>query len=274
MVRRGERCFVGFSRLRIERTVVDGFIESEAAEQPVPRELLEIVRGCCWIDEARQRGGVWRDHQFVGQPPSQTEARHTERAVLILTGAVSERVCRLRDTPRHASLAAVLDLSEHTGTAALIQQRAGERAHQQQRHQVLEHRPAPGHQRGAAVDARDQTAEVEPVMLRHVAFGDGDEARQTRFGCEQVVERVVESTRTFCIRESIPDGEDPPAAVVQHLETHVVGQSRGAFRDRQQSVVRHVGDRFQRLHAGDCRAAPERDVGVVNSRRQVSQRCS
>ena len=36
---------------------------------------------------------------------------------------------------------------------------------------------------------------MEPVMLRHVALRDGDEAGETRFRCQQVVERVVELRR-------------------------------------------------------------------------------
>ncbi len=69
-------------------------------------------------------------------------------------------------------------------------------------------------------------------MLRDVALGDGDEARQARFGGEQVVERVVEAPGTFGVGEPIADREDAAAPVVEHVEAHVVGQPRRAARER------------------------------------------
>ena len=43
-----------------------------------------------------------------------------------------------------------------------------------------------------AVDAGHRAAELEPVRLRHLLVGDGDEAGEPRFGREQVVVRGVE----------------------------------------------------------------------------------
>ena len=123
-------------------------------------------RGRGRIDQAGERGRVRRDDQIVGEAALAAQAGHAERLVLIVAGAIGERVRRLGNAPRHAALAAVLDLPPHAGAAALIEQRAGKAAHQQQRHQVLEHRAAPRHQRGAAVDVGHQPSQVEPVMLR------------------------------------------------------------------------------------------------------------
>ncbi len=53
---------------------------------------------------------------------------------------------------------------------------AGRRLPQEQpRHQVLEHRAAPGQERGGAVHAGERPAELQPVLLRDVTFRDGDE---------------------------------------------------------------------------------------------------
>ena len=145
------------------------------------------------IDQTRQRRGVGRDDEVVGQPALESEARHAERLVLVGAGAIGEARTRIRRCPtaRRAG-AAVFDLPPDARAAALIEQRAGKAAHQQQRHQVLEHRAAPRHQRRAAVDVRHEASEMEPVVLRHVAFGDGDEAGQPRLRRQQVVERAVE----------------------------------------------------------------------------------
>ena len=89
----------------------------------------------------------------------------------------------------------VLDLPARRSRGSSDRAACREAAHQQQRHQVLEHRAAPRHQRRAAVDVGDQPSEMEPVMLRHVALGDGDEAGQPRFRRQQVVERAVEPAR-------------------------------------------------------------------------------
>ena len=40
-------------------------------------------------------------------------------------------------------------------------------------------------------DAADRTAEMQPVLVGHVALGDGDEAREPRLRREQVVVVVV-----------------------------------------------------------------------------------
>ena len=47
---------------------------------------------------------------------------------------------------------------------------------EQPRHQVLEHGPAPRHQPGQAGGAGRQPAELEPVLPRHLAAGDRQEA--------------------------------------------------------------------------------------------------
>ncbi len=180
---------------RLPRLVVDRFVEPESAVEPVARQSRQVRRRRRRIDEAGERGGVRRHDQFVGESALQSEAGHAERLVLIVAGAIGEGVGRLGDAPRHPPLLAVLDLPAHAGAAALVEQRAGIRAQQQLRHQVLEHRAAPRHQRGAAVDVGDQASEMEPVMLRHVALGDGDETGEPRFRRQQVVERACPGGR-------------------------------------------------------------------------------
>ena len=67
---------------------------------------------------------------------------------------------------------------------------------------------------------------MEPVVLRDVAFGDGDEARQPRFRGEQIVEGRVEPPRALRVRETVADREDAPSPVVEQTESHAVAQRR------------------------------------------------
>ena len=97
-------------------------------------------------------------------------------------------------------------------------------AQHQQRHQVLEHRAAPRHQRGAALDAHQRAREPEPVLLRHLAPGDGDEAGEPGFRRQQVVVRGVEAARPLGVGEPEADREDPALAVVEELPVHGVGE--------------------------------------------------
>jgi hypothetical protein len=103
------------------------------------------------------------------------------------------------------ALAAVFDLASDARAAALVEERAREVPHQEQRHQVLEHRPAPGHQGRAALHVRDETSKVKPVVLRHVTLRDGDETRQPRFGRQQIVEGGIESSWSFSVGEAVSD---------------------------------------------------------------------
>ena len=176
-----------------------------------------------------ERGGVRRDDEIVGESAFESETRYAERLVLIVAGPIGEREGRLRDAPRHASFLAVLDLPANAGATTLIEQRAWIAAQQQLRHQVLEHRSAPRHEGGSTVDARHQASEMEPVMLRDVAFCDRDETREPRFRCQQVVERCVETARAVGVGETIADRENSPTAIVEKIESHTCRDRRRAL---------------------------------------------
>ena len=196
-------------------------------------EPLQICRRGGGVDQAGERRRVGRDHELVGQPASEPEPRYAKCPVLVVAGAIRERVCRLRDAPWHAPLAAVLDLTPHARAAAVIQQRPREVPHQQEGHEVLEHRPAPGHERRAAVNARHESSEMKPVMLRNVTLRNGHEACQARFGGEQIIEGVVEPRGTVRIGETVTNRENAAMTVVQKRKSHVVDERRST-RDKVQ----------------------------------------
>ena len=161
---------------------------------PSRSERAQVRARRLGLDHQRHHAGVRRDDQVVGEPALEAEARHAERAVLVVELRVGLVVAGLRDAPRHAALGAVLDLALDDAAIGLVEQRPVVGRHHEQRHQVLEHRAAPRQQRRpAARRGRGQLpAEAEPVLLRQLALRDRHEARQPRLGGQQVVEAGVE----------------------------------------------------------------------------------
>ena len=82
---------------------------------------------------------------------------------------------------------AILDLARDDQAVGLGEEAPVRGAHDQRRHQVLEHRARPGDQRRAAGDVGGDASHPEPVLGRNVALGDREEAREPRFGGEKVV---------------------------------------------------------------------------------------
>ena len=166
-------------------------------------------------------------------------------------------------TPRSAR---VVHLPPDHQAARLVEQRVRVGPHDQQRHQVLEQRRAPRQQHGRAADAGDRSSEVEPVRLRHVALGDGEEAGEPRLGGEQVVERRIEPARVLGVGEAVADREQLPLRVEEEAEVHRVEERGGARRQRRRDVAQP--DRQRQQRAGQVAAVHRRDVG----RRQRRQR--
>ena len=71
---------------------------------------------------------------------------------------------------------------------------------------------------------------MEPMLLRHVPFGDGDEARQPRFRRQQIVVRAIGAPWAIGVGQAVSDREHAAPAVVQELEPHRIGQQRRAAR--------------------------------------------
>ena len=123
-------------------------------------------------------------------------------------------------------------------------------------------------------------------MLRHVALGDRDEARQARFRGQQVVERVVEPPRAVGVGEPVADREDPAAPVVEHVEPHRrrragtrAAPARAACRRepavRLQRAATHVDDRAgtRRRRRPTARATsrqPRGRAAAARARRRAS----
>ena len=194
-----------------------------------------------------QGGRVGGHDELVGEPSLEPEARDAERLVLVGAGPVHEVEGRLRDSPRHAAAPAVADLLLHRHAARRVEKRSRIRPHQEERHQVLEHRRAPGDERRDALHAHDEPPEVEPVALRHVALRDGEEARQARLRGEEVVEGRVEAAGPVRVGQPVADREELALRVVEEAEAHPVRQRRGA--------PRQVGEAAKPARSGDDAAS-------------------
>ena len=177
---------------------------------------------------------------------------------------------RLGDSPGHPLLLPVLDVPAHGPPARLVEQRPRIALHHQQGHEVLEETGAPRQQGGGAVHAREQAPEVEPVAVGDVTLGDGDEAGQPGFRCEQVVEIRIEPPCSLGVGEAIPDHENLAQPVVQEVEAHVVDERQGALRQRFETR-REPGRIHDRCgHCGGQRPRPVDRLGLVGGGDRLS----
>src|ERR1700749_3093490 len=87
---------------------------------------------------------------------------------------------------------------------------------------------------------------MKPMLLRRVAFGDGDEAREARLRSEQVVVRVVGLSG----RDVVADAED--LALLVEEETEVHPSEKLVAPPRQTAQAREHG-RYGRRRVFDCR---------------------
>ncbi len=212
---------------RLVRRVVDGLVVAVPAFEAEAREPPQVAHGLIRLDHRGQHRRVRGDHQFVRQPPLQTQSRHAERLVLVVAPAVDVVEGRLRDPPGDAPRVRVVDLHAHHVPVRLIQERPGIRPGEQERHEVFEHRRAPRHERGPAADADEGAPQMEPVLLRHVALRNRDEAGEPRFRREQVVERRVKSTGPLGVRQPVADGKELAVPVEQRRKVRGVHHRLG-----------------------------------------------
>ena len=75
------------------------------------------------------------------------------------------------------------------------------------------------------------------MRFGHVALRNRQEARQARFGREQVVERRIETARPLGVGQAVADGEQLSLGVVQKPEVDRREQRAGA---RSASVRRNL----------------------------------
>ena len=171
---------------------------------------------------------IGRNHGVARQPALEAEARHAEIRVLIGHLAVAGVVGRFRNAPRDVLRAGILHLPLDDQVAGLAENAAMRLLHDQRRHQVLEHRARPRHQRAAEADLDDRPAKPEPVIGRDVALGDREQAGQTRLGGEQIVAALVE----LPFLDAVADRQQVALLPQQEREIHAEGDRAGPLAQR------------------------------------------
>ena len=240
------------------RRVVDRLVETIPAFEPVARQSLEIRAGRLGRHHQGECGGIRGDDRILRQAALESEAGHTEGVILIVETGVDGVVAGFRDAPGQAPLIAVGDLPGHGGAASLVEQRAVVRRHHQHRHQIFEHRAAPGHQDRLAAGGRQQAAQRKPAFLRQLSLGNGDEGAQPRFRGQQIVKTGVAPE----LVDVVADREQVAGAVVEEFVIHRCQSARF------QRQVFAGGDSFLRTFAAgaDQPAQIDQPVPLVQGR--------
>ena len=95
--------------------------------------------------------------------------------------------------------------------------------HEEGRHEVFEHRAAPGKQTAHAVELRQWAGKIEPVILRHIAACDGDQAGDARFRSHQVVVIGIELAGL----DVVANVKDMSLRIVQEAKGHGLDEGFG-----------------------------------------------
>ena len=192
-----------FIRRQTGQSVIHCFVETVRTFASFDGEPLQVLTSFSRCDYQRHRAGVRSDHQVIGQSSFQAEAGHTKGAVLVVQVNVGSVVTRFGNAPRHAAQFPILYLLPHRCFAGVIKQGVFIVGHDQQRHQIFEHRAAPRNQDRLAPRGDEQTAHREPMVLRNLPQSDGDVAAQARFRGQQIIEAGV----TAALGDVAPDGK-------------------------------------------------------------------
>ena len=125
---------------------IDGFVEPHRPRQPQIFQALQIGGRGPRVHLQGEHARIGRHDHLIFGGGIQRERRHAESAVLIDLVRIERAVGGLGNTPRHPVVVPVSDLALHRIPAGLIQHGIVEAAREQKRHQVFEHRSAPGQQ--------------------------------------------------------------------------------------------------------------------------------
>ena len=135
-----------------------------AAQRTDCSQPLEVLHRFARLELRGERRRIGRDHRVLPETALQSEAGHAEIRVLVVHLAVAAIEGRFRNAPGNALGTGVVDLPADDQPAGVVEQPALRLLHDQRRHQILEHRARPGHQRAAEADLDDGPAEAEPML--------------------------------------------------------------------------------------------------------------
>ena len=166
--------------------IVRGLEEATLAPPAQRRHPLEVFRRRPGTDGQRKRRGVGGDH-VLPRLSAQRQRPQAKGPVLVVHLRVEGVPARLGHAPGPVQTTPQRALRRDRPAAALAQQRPLRGAHQQLRHQIFEHRAAPGQQRSPAVHGGAAPAQPPPVARGDLPERDGHIAQYPRLGGQQVV---------------------------------------------------------------------------------------
>ena len=184
------------------RSVVDRFVEAIPGFKAFSSESLEVQTRLLGGYHQRQRRGIGRNHQVLGEPAFEPQAGYTKGAVLVVEMHIDGIVATFRNAPRHIANFSILDLPGHSRLTGLVEQRVFVRRHHQERHQVFEHRATPRKQDRFSTGGREQTSQGEPALLRQLPLRNRYETGKPRFRSQEIVVTGVPSVFTDIVADS------------------------------------------------------------------------
>ena len=211
---------------------VDRFVETVASRETEGFEAPQIGERSARHERQREHAGIGGDYEVVFQATLEAEVRHAEGPVLVVLMRVELVVPPLGDAPGHAATLAVGDLHVDRGNASATDEAVLALPHEERRHEVLEHGPAPREQRPQSIEAAEGAAKMEPVLLGHLALRDGEEAREPGLRGEEVIVVLVRGTRG----DVVADVQEVAALVVEPGEVHLEKEFLRLAAERREGV--------------------------------------
>ena len=172
---------------------VHRFVIAVIVQQPQAGQSFQILHGLSRRKVQRQKGGIGRDDDLFLQAALQSELRYAKGLILIGLVEVQISKGRLRDPPRHTTLAAVGNVDRHRFPRRFIQERVLLGALENQRHQIFEQGPGPAEQHSAPTDCTVGSTHREPMLNRDIAPSDGDETPKPRLTRQEIVVGAIQA---------------------------------------------------------------------------------
>src|SRR5207249_8061846 len=232
--------------------IIDCFVVAVITKQcriAQVREPPQVLHRSGRIQAESERGSIWCKHQVVFLPTLQCQRRYAKGSVLINVVSVERTEGRFRNPPRQAVLPRIANLTAHGIVTGAIEQRILMRLSEQQRHQIFEHRPAPRQKWQPPVCGPKGPTQSPPMFYRRFSARDGQEARQARFACEQIVKRAVKPA----LSHLVPNGKNSPFLIIKKLQPHAAFQ------------LLALADQFVKLREL-LRGVPARTVGLCDKK--------
>ena len=215
------------------RRKVERLVPAKWSASALLLHALEVADGGGGIDHRGKSGGVWRHHGLVAEAALQAQTGNAETRVLIGEFPIPGIECRFGNTPGQIPLIPILDLASDDQPRGFAEQAPFRLAHDKDRHEIFEHRPRPGDQRGPAVDGGQQSTQSEPMPNRQISLGNRQEAREPGLRREKIVATGV----LRAVSHSIADGQQLALRLDQKSEFH--GHRKGARASPKRSQARN-----------------------------------